>query len=46
MGKVNSAPGYSVCMKYHMTAIFIREEDAVDAPAIAELLRVVAVILY
>jgi len=43
MGKdksANSAPGYAGCIKYHTIAAFIREEDAVDAAAVAEPLRV------
>ena len=36
----NSAPGNSGCIKYHTIAAFIREEDAVDAAAVAELPRV------
>ena len=43
MGKdksANSAPGYSGCIKYQTIAAFIREEDAVDAAAVAELPRV------
>ena len=43
MGKdksANSAPGYAGCIKYQTMAAFIREEDAVDAAAVAELPRV------
>ena len=43
MGKdksANSAPGYAGCIKYQTIAAFIREEDAVDAAAVAELPRV------
>lgn len=43
MGKdksANSAPGYAGCIKYQTIAEYIREEDAVDAAAVAELPRV------